>query len=419
MKRFRSALTLSAFTILAATSFHGTVWAVDATSFTQRLQNNLKASGWTLSSSKSETVGNDIVLHDVDLSTIKIKDEQPQQAQSAAESQNQSSSEEPPFKFDRIDELRFKNVTEDKEGNYLVENLVLPTLSTETKDFKLFVKDTAFSNIKLASDNSSNPLTNYIPYETLKISQLYLTHDGQTFLSLDQIALKYTPQPDKKIIDISAGIQSFNYDPEKTGVPDAAAWLTVVGYNNLAGSFQSHALWDIENGKYNADSNEITINNAGKLNITLSLEGITEDFVQNIATLRKTVLAQDQNENALAIGYLGVIQQIKFANIKIRYDDNSLTNRILDYFAKQNNVSRTDFIKQIKTTLPIIGTQINYPEFVKKTTDQLETFLDNPRSLTINATPDKPVSLPILMATGTASHAQLIDLLKVKVEANK
>lgn len=418
MTRFRSALTLSAFTILTATSFHGSVWAVDATSFTERLQNNLKASGWTLSSSKSETDGSDIVLHDIDISTIVTEHEQPQDQPPAA-GKDQSSPEEPPFKFDRIEELRFKNVTEDKDGNYFAENLTLPTLTSETNNFKLSVKDMTLSNIKLASDNNSNSLVTYLPYECLKISQFYLTHSDQTFLSLDQLSLQYTPQPDKKIIDIAAGIKSFNYDPEKTGVPDAAKWLNVVGYNNLAGSFQSHALWDIENGKYNSDSNEITVNNAGKLNIIFGLDDITEDFVQNIATLRKTVLAQDQDENALAIGYLGIIQQIKFANLKIRYDDNSLTNRVLDYFAQQNNVSRADFIKQIKTTLPIIGTQINDPEFVKETTEQLEKFLDNPQSLTVSTAPDKPVSLPILMAIGTASHAQLIDLLKVKVEANK
>ncbi|WP_297323524.1 hypothetical protein [uncultured Bartonella sp.] len=418
MKQLQTLLALSTFSVLTLTSFHIPAWAVDANSFTERLQNNLKSSGWTFSASKSETDGSDIVLHDIDISVVTHKQEQPDN-QETASNQDQSSQAEPPFKFDKVEELRFRNVTEDKDGNYLAENVTLPILTSENNNFKIFIEDLNFSDIELASDKNSDPVISYLPYQRMTIGQLYLTHDDQTFLLLDQLAMQNTPQPDKKLIDIKAGVRSFNYDPEKTGLPGAAKWLNSVGYNNFAGSFQSHALWDVENGKYNADRNEIVIKNSGKLNINLNLEGITEDFVQSIATLRKTVFAEDHDENALLIGYLGIIQQIKFVKLKIRYDDNSLTNRILDYFAEQNNVSRADFIKQLKTTLPIIGTQINYPEFVKTTNEQLATFLDNPKSLTISATPDKSVSLPILMATGTASHAQLIDLLKVKVEANK
>lgn len=418
MKQLQTLLALSTFSVFTLTAFHIPAWAVDANSFTERLQNNLKSSGWTLSASKSETDGSDIVLHDIDVGVIAVKQEQPDNQEPAA-NQDQSSQAEPPFKFDKIEELRFKNVTEDKDGNYLAKNVTLPILTSENKDFKIFIEDLNFADIKLASDKNSNPIVSYLPYQSMTIGQLYLTHDDQTFLLLDQLAMQNTPQPDKKLIDIKAGVKSFNYDPEKTGVPSAAKWLHSVGYNNLAGSFQSHALWDVENGKYNADRNEIVIKNAGKLNISLNLEGITEDLVQSIDTLRKTVFAKDHDENALLIGYFGLIQQIKFAKLKIRYDDNSLTNKILDYFAQQNNVSRADFIKQIETTLPIIGTQINDPEFVKTTNEQLATFLDNPKSLTISASPNKSVSLPILMATGTASHAQLIDLLKVKVEANK
>ena len=50
---------------------------------------------------------------------------------------------------------------------------------------------------------------------------------------------------------------------------------------------------------------------------------------------------------------------------------------------------------QIKSTLPLIGTQINDPEFVKNTAEQLGNFLDNPVSLTVSMSPEKQ-SLRIL-----------------------
>ena len=115
----------------------------------------------------------------------------------------------------------------------------------------------------------------------------------------------------------------------------------------------------------------------------------------------------------------GIIQQLKFGDVSIRYDDNSLTNRILDYYAKKNGVTREDFIKQTKAMLPLLGSQIDDPDFVKATSEQIGNFLDNPKSLTVSATPDKSVPLPVLYATGSISMAKLIDLIKLKVEANK
>lgn len=418
MKRFQNVLAISTFSILAATSFHGPAWAVDANAFTKRLQENLKQDGWTLSTSKSETDGNDIVLHDIDLSINPTKHAQPDKKESTR-SPDQTSPQEKPFAFEKIEELRFKNVTEDKDGNYLAENLTIPALTSENENFRFFVEDINFSNIKFAPNTTTTPLVRYFPYESMTIGQMYSTHDNQMFLTLDGLVARYTPQTDKKLMDITVGINSFDYEPEKTGVPDAGKWLNIVGYNNITGSFQSHGLWDLENGKYTGDKNEIVINNAGKLNLSLNLEGVSEDVVQNIATLRKNVFANDRDEKAFLVGYLGIIQQIKFGGMKISYDDNSLTNRILDYFAKQNGVTRADFINQLKATLPLIGTKIDHPEFVKNTSDQLGMFLDNPKSITISTAPDKAVSLPILMATGNASPAQLIDLLNAKVMANK
>ena len=46
---------------------------------------------------------------------------------------------------------------------------------------------------------------------------------------------------------------------------------------------------------------------------------------------------------------------------------------------------------QIKSTLPLIGTQINDPEFVKNTAEQLGNFLENPVSMTVSVSLGKTI----------------------------
>ena len=81
--------------------------------------------------------------------------------------------------------------------------------------------------------------------------------------------------------------------------------------------------------------------------------------------------------------------------------------------------ARLRLITELKATLPLIGAKIDDPEFVKNTSEQIGNFLDNPKSLTVSATPGKTIPLTVLYATGSISAAKLINLLKVKVEANK
>lgn len=123
------------------------------------------------------------------------------------------------------------------------------------------------------------------------------------------------------------------------------------------------------------DHNEITVDNAGKLEFGINLDGITKDFINNIYKIQNTRQLTASNKaddnNTETLMFLGIIQQLKIGNTNIRYEDNSLVNRALDYYAKQNDVTRDDFIKQILASWSLIGTKVDDPEFIKSTSEQL------------------------------------------------
>ena len=423
MRQFQSALTLSTLALLTMTTVPISAWAVDPNAFTSRLEESAKSEGLSISSTKSEADGNDIVLRDV---TIKVQGERNIGEQTDQSSPSDTQSKEPEedaqtvsvIVFDKIDSLRFKNVTEDKDGNYYAENVSIPILKSPGQTGSLYLKDISFTKIRLASEKNKDPLFFYFPYESLDIGQIYSGYDVlQTFLNVESLKATYLWQPDTKRMDLIHSVKSFSFEP------DEYKWIKDLGYDKLSGSLNFHANWDFNSGKFVADHNEITIDNAGKLEFSINLDGITEDLINNVykiqnAKQRKTS-NQTDDDNAKTLILLGIAQQLKVGNINLRYEDNSLVNRVLDYYAKQNSVTRDDFIKQILESLPLMGAKIDDPEFIKSTSEQIENFLYNPKSLSISATPEAAVPLPIAYMAAVTSGAKFIDLFKIKVDANK
>ncbi len=428
MRRFQSALTRSTLALLTMTTVPISAWAVDPNAFTSRLQESTKQSDFSISSTKSEADGNDIVLRDV---TIKVQGERNIGEQTDQSSPSDKQSKEPDenvsptaaIVFDKIDSLRFKNVTEDQDGNYYAENVSIPALKGTISEVTFNLKDISIDKIRLASEKNKDPLFLYFPYESLAIGQIYSSYQDQIFLNVEALKAIYLWQPDRKRMDLVHSVKSFTYEPDKIYKPDAGKLLKDLGYDKLSGSLNFHANWDIDSGKFVADHNEITVDSAGKLEFGINLDGITKDFINNIYKIQNTRQLKASNKaddnNTETLMFLGIIQQLKIGNTNIRYEDNSLVNRALDYYAKQNDVTHDDFIKQILESWSLIGAKVDDPEFIKSTSEQIENFLYNPKSLSVSATPEAAVPLPIAYMAAVTSGAKFIDLFKIKVDANK
>src|SRR4029079_9174587 len=99
-------------------------------------------------------------------------------------------------------------------------------------------------------------------------------------------------------------------------------------------------------------------------------------------------------------------------NLTIRYDDKSLAGRVLDFLAKQQNLSRDDYAKQISAALPFLLAAINNPPFQSQVAAAVGGFLKDPKSLTIDFAPDAPVSGDDLIALAKTQPGAIPDKLK-------
>jgi hypothetical protein len=110
--------------------------------------------------------------------------------------------------------------------------------------------------------------------------------------------------------------------------------------------------------------------------------------------------------------------QVEVHTITLRYDDNSLAGRILDYLAKQQGIERQAYADQIAAALPFMLAALNNPEFQNEVAGAVGAFLKDPQSLTIKIEPAAPVSASEIIGLAGSAPGTLPDRLNASVTAN-
>jgi hypothetical protein len=124
-------------------------------------------------------------------------------------------------------------------------------------------------------------------------------------------------------------------------------------------------------------------------------------------------------QQAMGMSMMGLMQQLTFEGALIRFDDASITQRLLAYFGQQQGMSAEDMAKSLSGMIPIMMAQLNVPDLQNQVTEAANTFLADPKSVEISALPEKPVPFPQIMGAAMGAPTSIPALLGVTVTANQ
>ncbi|ENR04971.1 hypothetical protein H721_00766 [Brucella ovis IntaBari-2006-46-332] len=68
--------------------------------------------------------------------------------------------------------------------------------------------------------------------------------------------------------------------------------------------------------------------------------------------------------------------------------------------------------------VPLLATQLKNPEFTQQLKTAADKYFTDPKSLTISASPDQPVTFASIFATASLDPTKIIQLLKISVDAD-
>jgi len=397
MKPYRSAIRYLLLTSALVTLPVAQAYALDTDAFGTRVKAVLAAQGAEINWTGISEDGTQVVLSGV---TINGKGK-PDKA--------------------NLGDVTLDNVTEEN-GGYKIGTLSFQDYTSPPEDgMTVALSGATITGFTVPPENATDALSSMMMYESAKLASLSVKKGDAEVFGMQDLHMEITPSAEGKPMEFSGAAEGFTADLTQTEDPQSKAVIEALGYQNIKGSFEMAGSWQPTDGHIGLSQYDVTVDDAGTLGMTFDVGGYTTDFVKQLQDIQKQMAAAPEGADNSAAGMqiLGMMQQLSFGSASIRWDDDSLTKKVLDFVASSQGQKPEDMANQVKAMLPFLLAQLNNPDLTTEVTEAVNTYLAEPKSLEISADPDKEVPFAVIMAAGMSGSPQdLIKTLAVSVSAN-
>lgn len=382
----------------------GPVLALDQNALVSRIQETIQAKSLVLKNTGVDVDGDRVVLRDVVITSPE-------------------GTQKPDMFLMPVGDIILNKVQEGADGSYTIGQISVGNIDFNEKNDKgterFLIQGIKAADVYISPRETDGQTSQRLPYSRLTIEKFAFDNNGKNLLTSENISTSYSKTQPGNLIENAFSVGSFAFDPSGFPGEDVRKTLGNLGYNKLEGNMTIATAWDPSKGDFNLSQYKVVIKHGGTLNLAMRASGVTADLLAELQQVHSRMqnAQKDKQVNVLAI--LGLAQQINVGSIRIRYDDNSLVNRLLDYRGKSSGKSRKQVVSEVKFALSSIANQVKHPDFSNRIIKETGAFLDNPKSLEISATPENPIPFAIIAATAVTLPQKLIDIFNINIAANK
>lgn len=305
--------------------------------------------------------------------------------------------------------ITVKNIDEGENGLYTAAQIIADDINTKQKDIEFLANGMSLSGIELPAPSE----TALIFYENLTVENVTISTEGAALFKMQDLVLSNTGNADRTEISIDMSTKSMMLNLGDIVDSGAKNILSEMGYTTLNGTTGLKGNWNANTGLMNINDYYIDVDDAGRLSMDIAISGYTIDVAKSIGEISNI-----DDKNASGMAMMGLMQQLNYLGASIKFEDNSLTNKLLDFQAAKQGTDRKSLIGMAKAVLPFTMAQLNKPEFTQQLTEVVGTFLENPKSIEIIAKPAEPLTFLELVTAGSAQPQNLIDVLELQAKAN-
>ena len=191
-------------------------------------------------------------------------------------------------------------------------------------------------------------------------------------------------------------------------------------------TFDLAGTWNIVTGDFDMSSYDFSVKDAGTLKISLGVTGFTletletlrdmQDMPEDMASEDDTTGDDGMDPYQAQMMELG--QQIGVSGLSIRFEDASITNRLLKMLADEEGVTAEAFAEGIKTDINSGLTALNVPDLADMVTTAVDTYLKDPQNFTVSIAPQMQMPILAVIMAGAAAPQSVPQLLNLEVKAN-
>jgi hypothetical protein len=320
-----------------------------------------------------------------------------------------------------VDLVELIDVTEESGGGWRIGTLYVPEYASQDGDDAVYMSEIAMDGVVIEPEGQENAYGGVLFYEAASLGELAVTVKGKEVFTMQDLAIEVAlPASDGEALTFSGAAEAFTADLTAAEDPKARLAIAALGYEQISGHFVVEGEWDPAEGRIALSRYDIAVDNAGTIGIALELGGYTPDFIRSLREMQAQMLANPgAGDSARGLAMMGLMQQLTFRSARIHFEDDTLTNKVLEFVAKQQGARSRDIANQAKAMVPFMMMQLGDQQLTTQATMAVSAFLDNPGSLVITAQPATPVPFALLMAGAMSAPQSLPQTLGVAIKANE
>ena len=325
--------------------------------------------------------------------------------------------------------LKFVGVAEAADGSYTADALTFPDVDQTMEKTEITVKNITLKHLFVPNGKAPSIIDGSRVFRDASVGPISVVVDGKPVVSIDSISISNTLKPsqtDPALAEIDSAGTTSGLKVDMTGAKDQESLdqIKALGLQTVTGKSLEAMTWTLKDGHLNISEVSIDLDQIGKLKFGLEMTGYTPEFLQNLTTVSQAMVAgqsggnsADQSKNTALL--LGAAQTLFLNSMSLRFDDATITGRVLDYLAKKQGVSKQALIDQYVAALPAAmndGSEMP-PDLTHAMQAAVQKFLADPHSIEIKLAPKTP--LGVLGIVGAAmAPANLADTIGLQLVVN-
>lgn len=308
-----------------------------------------------------------------------------------------------------------------KDGGYHIDTITFEDVDFTEGENRFVASDISMENIHVPAYASATSLDGMIFYERATASDLeFYTGESRT-LSIDNVFGAMTRDDATDKVSGRLEINEFSIDATDIEEQSTSETLEKLQMELINGSFSAGGTWNTKIGDLDIDELKLSLDNIGTLSASFGVSGYTMELVEGLQNVAKEQASNSIDEDDMAMAsmsLLGLSEKLGIKTLLIKFEDASITDRLIDYMAAEQGVSSTEFKTMLKAIVPMYVSELGAPALQQAIVKSVNIYLDNPQTISISAKPKSPVLVPEIFGTAMGNPAALPEVLGLDVHAN-
>lgn len=317
--------------------------------------------------------------------------------------------------------LTLQDVTEEDGGAYHIDRIEFPEVNFSEDKNTIVVKDLYLAGVRVPGTTTGNDLNSLMMYEEAHSGPVTVTKDGKQIFAIEEASASVALAEDENSMTFEGNVSGIAADLSTIDDPKSKEAIDGLGLKSINGEITISGNWEPATGTVNLEDYTLDFTDIGSLSLSFSLTGYTMDLVKQLQETARTMQADPNNEQAqqaAGIAMFGLMQQMSFRSAQISFEDAGITKRSLDYAGKQQGANGEQMAEMVKGMVPILLGQAKLGALQNEVSAAVNTFIDDPKNITITAEPEKDVPFPMIMGAAMGAPETVPELLGVSVSSN-